>query len=55
MGNLHKKYQELKKLYLDELGVELSDQQAEELADKLLELARMIQKHKKDRGGIKHE
>ena len=55
MGDLHKKYQEFKKLYLDELGVELSDQQAEELADKLLNLARTIQQHKKIKGESKNE
>ena len=47
MGSLHKKYQEFKELYLQELGVELSDEQAEEFAEKLLKLARIIQNHKK--------
>ena len=50
MGSLHKKYQEFKELYLQEYGVELSDEQAEELAEKLLKLARIIQNHKKTKG-----
>ena len=50
MGQLHKKYQEFKELYLQELVVELSDQQAEEFAEKLLKLLRIIQEHKKARG-----
>ena len=47
MRNLHKKYQEFKQLYLQEYGIELSDEQAEELADKLLKLARAIQQRKR--------
>ena len=47
MENLHKKYREFKELYLQEYGVELNDEQAEELAEKLLKLARIIQNHKK--------
>ena len=42
MGDLHKKYQEFKKLYLDELGVELSDQQAEELARRLVHQLNLV-------------
>ncbi len=47
MGDLHKKYQEFKQLYLQEYGIELTDEEAEEMGDKLLRLARAIQKYKK--------
>ena len=60
MKDLHKKYVEFKELFLQEYGIELSDEQAEEFADKLLTLARAIQRKKlnnqsNEKGGDKNE
>jgi len=54
MEVLHEKYQEFKELYLQEFGVELNNEEAENIGERLLKLARAIQRRKKDKDGNKN-